>query len=92
MTHAVFTLAVAPHEREPDRAAWRVRHAAETFAIVRAWFDEASESGNYRLHATSRDTLDMLRQMIIEHEGMTIVSETIEDGDGISEDDRLACG
>ncbi len=81
-SHAVFTLAVAPHEQASPY--WRLRHAAETFSVVCAWFEEGAPSaGPYRLHAPSRTTLDTLRTMITEHEGMVIVSETNEAGLGI---------
>jgi hypothetical protein len=90
-THVTFTVRVAEHEQgDPERTAWRVRHAAGTFAIVGAWFATGEDGkpdqdagGTFEIHAPSRTTLDTLRQMITDHEGMIIVSEDEAPGLGI---------
>ena len=89
-THTVFTVRVADHEQEPEREAWRIRHAAGTFAVVCAWFATSADGqpdrdseGTFEVHAPSRTTLSTLRQMITDREGMTILSEDEAPGLGI---------
>uniref|UniRef100_UPI003F4948D2 hypothetical protein n=1 Tax=Streptosporangium sp. CA-235898 TaxID=3240073 RepID=UPI003F4948D2 len=87
-THRVATVAVAEHEiADPT---WRVRHPAETIGIVHAYFTSdatgaplRAADGTYEVHAPSRSTLDTLRQMLVQHEGLTIVSEMEAPGHGI---------
>ena len=75
MTHTVFTVRLAAHETDPDRVAWRLRHAGETFSLICAWLAEApNPDGTYDIHAPSRETLTTARQMI-GHEEMELISE-----------------
>ncbi|MEU4410721.1 hypothetical protein AB0F88_39975 [Streptosporangium sp. NPDC023963] len=87
-THKVFTVAVAAHEA--DAPEWRVRHAADTIAVVYAYFTSDADGtpiraadGTFEVHAPSRTTLDTLRQMLVDHEGFTIVSEDEAPGHGV---------
>lgn len=90
--HAVFTVRPAPHEQDRDRSAWRARHAAETVGFLYAWFETAGTSaplvtsaGTYRVHVPAPGTVDRVREMLADHEGMTIVSEASEPGAGLIE-------
>lgn len=87
-SHMVFTVQVAPHETE--NPAWRIGHAGETISLVYAYFmtDASGEpvrsnDGTFEVHAPSWSTLDTLRQMLEEHEGLTIVGEREEPGNGL---------
>ncbi|MFG1857556.1 hypothetical protein ACGFJT_37380 [Actinomadura geliboluensis] len=87
-THPLLRVRVAPHEA--DDPAWRIRHAGETIAIVLAYFETdqngspvQADDGTFAVHATSRTTLDTLRQMLTDHEGLTIVTEEQAPGNGI---------
>jgi hypothetical protein len=89
-THTVFTVRTAPHEQSAQRAAWRVKHAAETITLVWAWFTcdilrtpIQAPDGTFEIHAPSRSTLDFLRELITEHEGMIIVAEDEAPGEGL---------
>ena len=83
MAHTVFTVRLAAHETDPERAAWRLRHAGETFSLIYAWLAEApNPDGTYDIHAPSRETLATARQMI-GHEGMELISERQGEGCGI---------
>lgn len=88
-THKVLTVAVAPHEAgDPG---WRVRHANETIqTVVLAYFAADSkgepiqaEDGTFEVHAVSWDTLDTLRTILTDHEGLRIVSEREAPGTGV---------
>jgi hypothetical protein len=92
-SHARFTVRTASHEQDPARTAWRIQHAAGTIGVVAAYFtrDEAGEpvqadNGTFEIHAPSRTTLGTLRQMITEHEGLTLVTEDEAPGHGIAPD------
>lgn len=87
-THKRFVVRVADHEAADP--SWRVRHAAETIGIVYAYFTSdasstpiRSQDGTFEVHAPSRSTLDTLRQMLVDHEGLTIISEDEVPGNGI---------
>lgn len=91
-THPRLRVKVAEHEAgDPAATAWRIRHANETIqAVTLAYFgpgggaDPAqADDGTFEVHAVSRDTLPTLRQILTEHEGLTIVAEDEAPGDGI---------
>lgn len=89
-THTQFTVRLADHEAgDPNLTARRVRHAAETFEVVYAYFKFDAErrpiqaaDGTFEVHAPSWTTLDTLRQMF-DHEGLTVVREDEVPGNGI---------
>jgi hypothetical protein len=79
-----------PEVHEAADPEWRVRRAAERIGIVRAYFNSnaagtpiRAAGGTFEVHAPSRTTLDALRQMLVQHEGLTIVSEGEAPGLGI---------
>lgn len=87
-THTVLTVSVADHEANDPQ--WRVQHAAETIGIVAAYFTSGpdgtpvqADDGTFEVHAPSRTTLGTLRDMLEQHEGMTIVSEQEAPGTGV---------
>lgn len=88
-THTVFMLAVAEHEQDPQSAAWRAKHAADTFGhMTGAWFTAGddgkplrAEDGTYELHAPLQ--ADTVRDLLIPHEGMRIVREFQAPGLGL---------
>jgi len=83
MGHTVFTVRLAADETDPERVAWRLRHAAGTFSLICAWLAEApNPDGTYDVHAPSRETLATARQMI-GHEGMELISECQGKGYGV---------
>ena len=87
-THIVLTVQVAKHERA--NPTWRVQHAAETIGIIYAYFTSDPDGtpvqaadGTFEVHAPSKTTLSTLREMLEQHEGLTIVREQQAPGNGI---------
>jgi len=85
--HAVFAVRVA--DQDADRTAWRIRHAAETFSLVSAYFtrDDSgtpvqADDGTFEVHAPSRAALDTLRWMF-DCEELTVITESEAPGPGI---------
>jgi hypothetical protein len=78
-----FAVRLADHEAgNPTRTSWRLGHAAETYAVVLAFFTTdadqrpvRAEDGTFEVNAPSVSTLDTLRLMF-DHEGMTVVRES----------------
>lgn len=87
-THPRFTVRVAAHEANDPT--WRIQHASETIEIVAAYFRRddngvpiRNADGTFEVHAPSRTTLPTLRQMLTDHEGLTIIGEGRAPGNGI---------
>lgn len=86
-THVRLIVKVAAHEASDPT--WRVSHAAETISIVLAYFEHQDGTpiqgadGTFAVHAPSRTTLGTLRQMLVDHEGLTIVREDEVPGNGL---------
>jgi hypothetical protein len=91
-THMQFTVTVAEHETADP--AWRLRHAADTFALAAAYFESddgqpvRDAEGAFKVHALSWDTLGALRDMFA-HEGLTVVREDEVPGNGIIVERRV---
>lgn len=87
LIHPALTVRVAEHERDdPARTAWRLQHAAETFAVVSAYFDAddsgrpiQGDDGTYTIHVPVSFDLPTALRMCA-HEGFALVQQsTAED-------------
>lgn len=91
-THRRLSVRVADHESgSASRTLWRIQHADDTIStVVLAYFERDADGtfaqdpdGTFIVHAPSGGTLDTLREILTQHEGMTIVSEDDAPGNGI---------
>lgn len=70
-----------------------IDHAAATIGLAHGWFDYGPRGnspttalrfsdGTYKIHVPSSDNLLIIRDMMLEHEGLELVREETEEGDG----------
>lgn len=77
-----FYVIPAPHEASsPERTAWRMRHADATVNIAGAFFKAPhgepvpEPDGTYEVRLLAPSNKAVVREMLTEHEGLTIVRE-----------------
>jgi hypothetical protein len=72
---------VLPGPADAANPAWRIRHADETVHAMGAFFiaphgePVPGADGTYEVRAPAPSSLDMVRQMLTEHEGLIIARE-----------------